>query len=262
MSAASPAGVHLEDLAWPQAKAWIERGAPVVIPIGAAAKEHGHHLPLSTDRRVAEALARRVAEALPVLVAPVVHFGYYPAFRHYPGSQHLAPATFTALLTDIVEGFVGQGVRRLAIINTGVSTAPVIDVLAREIYERHAVRIAVADIARLGLTVRERFEQALGGHGDEQETSLMLAIAPHLVDMARAPTDYGNLLGRAATVFREPAIFGADPGSGIDYSATGIRGDASLASVEKGRVLLEAMVEDLVRGLRVTFFDDSGGDRR
>ena len=61
---------------------------------------------------------RRVAKALPVLVAPVVSFGYYPAFVRYPGSQHLRADTFMALLTNILTGFVRQGARRLAVINT------------------------------------------------------------------------------------------------------------------------------------------------
>jgi hypothetical protein len=50
-----------------------------------------------------------------VLVAPVVSFGYYPAFVRYPGSQHLRAETFMALLTDLLTGFVRQGARRLAV---------------------------------------------------------------------------------------------------------------------------------------------------
>ena len=91
-------GAFLEDLTWPEVKARIDARDVVVVPIGAIAKEHGHHLPLKTDYLVARELARRVAEALPVLVAPVVSFGYYPAFVRYPGSQHLRADTFQALL--------------------------------------------------------------------------------------------------------------------------------------------------------------------
>ncbi len=73
-------GVFLEDLAWPDAAARFAAGAVVVMPIGAIAKEHGPHLPLKTDFLIARELARRVALELPVVVAPVVSFGYYPAF--------------------------------------------------------------------------------------------------------------------------------------------------------------------------------------
>ena len=158
-------GAFLEDLAWPEAGARIAAGAVVVVPVGAAAKEHGPHLPLRTDYLVARELGRRVAEALPVLVAPVVSFGYYPAFVRYPGSQHLRAETFMALLTDILTGFVRQGARRLAVINTGVSTEAPLRVVVRDFYAAHDVRVAVADLATLGRAVGVRLRQKLGDCG-------------------------------------------------------------------------------------------------
>jgi creatinine amidohydrolase len=185
-------GVWLEDLTWPEAEAWFARGALVVLPIGAIAKEHGRHLPLNTDFLLAGALADGVRQALPVVVAPVVCFGYYPAFRHYPGSQHLSPETFQAVVTEILEGFIGQGAKNIAIVNTGVSTEPGLRIVVRELYERSGVRVPVADIRNIGRSADALFAQELGGHGDEHETSLMLAIAPDTVRMALAPTDYGH----------------------------------------------------------------------
>src|SRR5262245_51364644 len=143
-------GAFLEDLAWPEAAARIAAGAVVVIPIGAAAKEHGPHLPLRSDYLVARELGRRVAEMLAVLVAPVVSFGYYPAFVRYPGSQHLRAETFMALLTDILAGFVRHGARRLALINTDVSTEAPLRVVVRDFYETHGVRDSVAAWRRSG----------------------------------------------------------------------------------------------------------------
>jgi len=253
------AGVRLGDLTWPEAEAWLAQGAPVLVPIGAAAKEHGHHLPLDTDRRLAEALAEAVREALPVVVAPVIGFGYYPAFRHWPGSQHLSPSTFQALVTEILEGFIDQGARHLAVLNTGVSTEPALRIVVRELFERRGVRVPVADIRALGRSADQVLAQETGGHGDEQETSLMLAIAPQTVRLDLAPTDYGNAREAPRTVFHVPTIFDPDPGSGPDYSATGIRGDAALASAEMGRVILDAMVRDLIEGLRALFPETLGG---
>ena len=103
----------------------------MVIPIGAGAKEHGHHLPLATDAIIAERLGEEVRQRLPVLVAPVVTFGYYPAFHRYPGSQHLSTATYHALLTELIEGFIRQGVGRIALINTGVSTEGTVENVCR-----------------------------------------------------------------------------------------------------------------------------------
>jgi creatinine amidohydrolase len=242
-------GVFLEDLSWPEAAARISAGDVVVVPVGAAAKEHGPHLPLRTDYLVARELGRRVAEALPVLVAPVVSFGYYPAFVRYAGSQHLRAETFSALLSDILTGFVRQGARRLAIINTGVSTEAPIRVVVRDFYDAHGVRVAVADLAALGRAVKPRLRQRLGGHADELETSLVLAIEPGAVRMERAEPDYGHMADAPVTVFYQPVVFHSDPGSGPDWSRTGARGDPSLASRETGELALQEITRELVDGL-------------
>jgi len=239
----------IENLTWPEVAARIET-ATVVIPIGARAKEHGPHLPMQTDYLVARALCDGVARALPVLIAPVIDFGYYPAFVAYPGSQHLRPETFQAVLQDVIDGLIRHKARNIAIVNTGVSTEGPVTVVVRETLERRNVRIPVAHIRALGQAARGLMEQKLGGHADEMESSLMLAIAPELTQIDRAVEDYGHALTEPKTVFYVPTIFRGDAGSTPDFSLSGARGDPRGATREKGRATLDAMVADLVDGLR------------
>lgn len=246
-------GVFLEELSWPEAAERFQAGAVVLVPIGAAAKEHGPHLPLGTDYRVARELARRVALALPVVVAPVVSFGYYPAFVRYPGSQHLRAETFMALVTDVLAALIRQGARRLAVLNTGVSTEAPLRVVVRDVYAAHGVRVAVADIRDLGRAIRPRLRQKLGGHADELETAMILAIDPGAVRMARAVEDYGHVPPEPATVFYQPVVFDRDPAAGPDWSRTGTRGDPTLATPELGEAALAEMSRELVEGLRALF---------
>jgi creatinine amidohydrolase/Fe(II)-dependent formamide hydrolase-like protein len=246
-------GRWLEDLTWSEAAAWRDRGTVVLIPIGAVSKEHGHALPLCTDYLLARGLTERVLEELPILAAPVLSVGYYPSFRHYPGSQHLRPETFAMLIEDVLAGFLDQGFTDLAILNTGVSTTPVLRVVLREFYEKTGAAVHVADITALGHASDPLLEQKLGGHGDEHETSMILALDETRVRRDRLVCDYGNELERPKTVFYRPSVFCGDPASGADYSATGIRGDATLASVDKGRAVLDAMTADLVGGLETLF---------
>lgn len=253
MQAQKPQGVWLETLSWPQAKEKIEAQWPVVVPIGAIAKEHGGHLPLNTDYLVARELGRRIAAALPVLVAPVVTLGYYPAFVRYPGTQHVRPETFQALLTDIFDKLVRDGVRHIAVVNTGVSTEAPLRIVVREFYERTGVRILTADIASLGKGSKSLLRQKLGGHGDEAETSMILAIDASAVRMEQAVVDYGHALEAPRTVFYTPTIFDSDPASGPDYSVSGVRGDPTLASIEKGQAILDDMANELIDGLRKGF---------
>ena len=246
-------GVWLEDLTWPEAAARIEAATPVLIPIGAASKEHGHHLPLCTDYLLARGITDRVLAELPIVAAPVISFGYYPAFRHYPGSQHLSPATFGAVIREILGGFVAQGARSLAILNTGVSTEPVVNIELREFYEATGVRVPCAHIRDLGHAADHVFEQALGGHGDEHETALIEAIAPERIRRGLARTDYGNIPAQPKTRFYVPTLFRGTDDGGPDYSATGVRGDPTLATREKGEASLNATVADVVAGLRALF---------
>src|SRR5882762_1812533 len=104
-------GVWLEDMTWPEAKARFDAGAVVVMPIGAASKAHGPHLPLKTDALTARALGQGLIERLPVVAAPVLGFGFYPAFTAFAGSQHLSAATFKALLGELLGNLRGHGVR-------------------------------------------------------------------------------------------------------------------------------------------------------
>lgn len=248
-------GVWLEDLTWPEAKAWFDRDAVVLVPIGAASKEHGHHLPLCTDYLLARGICDRVIEQVPVVAAPVISLGYYPAFRHYPGSQHLSPETFGAVLREVLCGFIEQGVRNMVVVNTGVSTEPVVNIELREAYERTGVRVPAAHIRWLGNSADGMMEQKLGGHGDESETSLIMALAPERVRHGKARQDYGGALDVPRSVFYLPTVFDGDPASGLDYSMTGVRGDPTLASLEKGKARLEATVADVVAGLRAHFPD-------
>jgi creatinine amidohydrolase/Fe(II)-dependent formamide hydrolase-like protein len=73
--------------------------------------------------------------------------------------------------------------------------------------------------------------------------------------MELAVEDYGGALDAPETVFYLPVIFHPDPASGIDYSKTGVRGDPTRATVEKGKALLDEMTAELVAGLRALYAD-------
>ncbi len=256
-------GRMIEELTWVEARTAIDSGMPVVIPIGAAAKEHGPHLPLRTDATVALALARRVAERLPVLVAPVVPFGYYPAFVRFAGSQSLSAATFTAVLRELCEGFVAQGARRIALINTGHSTEAPINALLSDLHSRGVARIVAAHLRFLGRAADTVLDDPRGGHADERETSVMLALDARAVRMDRLPdraTNHDIAADVLPAGFARPFVLSWTPdvGAGDEFSPTGAFGDATRATAYKGQKIVDAVVVDLVHGLRTAFADAPG----
>jgi creatinine amidohydrolase len=215
----SDTGAWLEDLTWPEAKARFDVGALVVIPVGAASKAHGPHLPLKTDALTARALAQRLIERLPAVAAPVVGFGFYPAFTAFAGSQHLSAATFKALLGELLGNLRGHGVRRIAILNTGVSTEQPIDEVAAG-----ADDLLVLHMRGLGGAAEKLLDVADGGHADERETSVMLALEPRSVRMDR--------LARAGL-----------------FERTAATGDPTRATAFKGERILTARIDDIVAAI-------------
>lgn len=229
-------GIWLEHLTWLEAEQLLTPQTVVVLPLGAAAKEHGPHLPLNTDRLLAAYLAQRVAERVAVVLTPTVTFHYYPAFVEYPGSISLQLTTARDTIIDICRSLAAYGPRRFYVLNTGVSTvralAPAAEMLAAEGITMRYTNL----LHTLGPIEQQVAEQAGGSHADEIETSMLLYIAPQLVDMAKAARDYHPGDG---PLTRTPGGPGA-------YSATGIYGDATLATREKGQFVVEALVEALI----------------
>ena len=230
----------IERLSWDEVAADLAANRLVIVPIGAFAKEHGRHLPMNTDALTAQALALAAAEPLDALVAPVVGFGHYPAFVRYAGSQSLSPETFGALLRELLQGLVEQGARRLLLLNTGVSTERTVDQVALSLTAEPVVRPLVAHLRHLGNDADIDWRQKGGGHADARETSLLLAIAPETVRTARAEPAEST----AAEARKFPLSPYPDPDA--HFSPSGATGDPTMADAEKGRRLLDAIVDEIV----------------
>ncbi|MDP3078888.1 creatininase family protein [Bradyrhizobium sp.] len=230
----------IERMMWDEVARRLHGGAPVILPVGAAAKQHGLHLPLNTDRIQAEWLAARLAGQVDALIWPTVAYGYYPAFVEYAGSSSLSASTFEATVYEIAGEIIRAGCRTLFVLNTGVSTlAPVERALAR-LDTSKLMHLRIHEGPRYRRAAERLAEQHHGSHADELETSLMLALAPELVDMSRAeasPALKHEVPGRLTP---------SDPRS-PNYSRSGSYGDPTLATRAKGEVLLRAMLDDLTQ---------------
>jgi len=251
-SARSRTGHRLADLTWLEAADLLGDDLPVLLPVGAAAKAHGPHLPLGTDRLVVEAVAERLLAVMPVLVAPTVGIGFYPAFVDYPGSQHIEAGTFQALMIELIEGYLRHGAERIVILNNGVSTEPPLRLAAHAVLQRHGVRVVIADLPRLGATCDDLWTAKAGGHADERETSLLLAIAPALVRLDRlADTRLIDADDEVTlTHLHRPVRLTPEERPGSRLNRSGATGDATAATAEKGEKLLAAMVAEIAGDLQ------------
>jgi creatinine amidohydrolase len=229
----------IEKLTWDEVFRRIADGAAAILPIGAAAKEHGFHLPMNTDRIQAEWLAAKMADRFDALIWPTVSYGHYPAFADYAGSTGLSASLFENLIEEIATAIVGFGCRALFVLDTGVSTQMPIDRALVRLGVNHARHVRVYDGPHYRRAAAQLTEQSHGSHADELETSVMLALAPDRVNMARAEAS--------------PKVAHETPGrltptdiASPNYSRSGSYGDPTLATRAKGEILLAAITDDLV----------------
>ena len=232
-------GVYVEDLTWPEAEAAFKTYSVGVLPVGARTKEHGHHLPLKNDFVIAEYLAKRVNESCAVVSLPTLAFGYYPAFVEYPGSVNIRKDVFRDLVCDVCRSVARHGLKKIYVLNTGISTnAPL--ALAKELLNAEGITFEFTDLTKtLEELKKSLLTQDAGTHADELETSMMLYIAPEIVRMERAQRDIHTDNGPGGLT-RNP-----DATTGV-YSPTGVWGDPTLATREKGEIYIEALVRELI----------------
>lgn len=234
--------VFLEDIQWPQAQQILTPETVVLIPLGAGAKEHGPHLPLSTDYLQAEAYAKHIALQRNVVITPTVNYGFYPAFLKYPGSTSTNFATATNMVVQIVRSLAAYGPRRFYIINIGVSTTPTLLTAAKTLAEE-GILLYYSDYARAGFTNAENAfrTRTYSGHADEMETSNVLTIRPDLVDMRKAVND-SSMKGKSGNM--TPVMI-----EGGNLNTSGVNGYAALATKEKGKKGMAAFAKELIREL-------------
>jgi len=230
---------YLATLTWPEAEQALYELPTVLLPLGACSKEHGPHLPLNNDWLIAEYLARRVAEQCPVLVLPTLGYAYYPAFLEYAGSVSVRADACRDTIIDICQSLAVQGAKRFYVLNTGISTQKPLEA-AREAIIARGSRMDFTNITTAYASLRRQVETQPGGtHADEIETSMMLYIAPEVVRLDRAERDIHPDRGPGGLT-RDPKA-----STGV-YSPTGTYGDPTLATAEKGQILVEGMVQYLV----------------
>lgn len=255
---------YLAHMTSPEVDALDKETGVVVLPIGAI-EQHGPHLPLLTDTMIAtkglDATLAALPEAVKVWALPPISYGKSNEHINFAGTMTLSAETLTAVLHDIAASVARAGFRRLAFLNCHGGNMPVLNMAARDI--RVATGLMTFCIHGLqygnpsfGLSDSE---MRYGLHAGETETSLILALAPELVKMELAVTSYPDFPDGGTDLF----FFGNASAAWLadDWSETGVYGDATKGTAEKGARLLETAVENLTKLFKVisTFETAKGG---
>jgi creatinine amidohydrolase len=226
----------------------------VVLPLGSL-ESHGPHLPFATDTFTAYLLALDVARRVPkTAVLPPLPNGMSEAYRDFSFTVSLRPETETAIICDILESVYREGIRKVCIINGHDGNIPSIEIASRTVKAAHPVMKIVSLDAwwnTLGnLLPSDFFEVWNGlGHGGEGELSIALALFPELCKAEHARGVVPHLPPYLDTKWMFSEL--------TDCGATG---DPTKATREKGRVIKETLIENIVSAL--TTLDESGWDYR
>jgi len=240
---------QLSELTWPEAKTMLTDNTVIVLPIAGGTKEHGYHLPLGTDMYVIAEIARLISvhSDSRVLMLPPLNYAYFPAFVDWPGTVSIGSGSFMAFVADIIRSHARHGAKKFLILDGGVSTQPPLAILSYDLANELNVKVAVTNISELGGAVKtEVCVEKGGGHGDESETSCILALHPQLVHLDRAVNDKSEVPAHTRSAAGSLLITLKGPMKTV----SGINGEPLAAAPGKGRAIMDAMAADVLKFLR------------
>lgn len=203
----------------------------VLLPVGST-EQHGPHAPLSTDALVAEEVVREAAERCDAAaVLPTVPVGVSEEHRGFDGTLYVSPSTFRAYVSETLRSAPAN--RAVVVNGHGGNTDALGESCARltrdgDMFATYWTWWEAVDLDAVDLSM---------GHAGAVETSVLLHLAPDLVD---APVDGADAWGEYAE--SAPLAYDSD-----EFTENGVVGDATEATAEKGARLYEEAVESLVR---------------
>jgi creatinine amidohydrolase len=245
-----------EEFTWPEIRDAVAQNRVAVLPVGTI-EQHGPHLPLVTDVLTASEMSRRAVAQIPgeAVLLPSVFYAFNEHHLDFPGTIAVRGETFINYVTDIGRSLAHHGFRKILLVNGHGSNVPFLDIAARNITNETPAICAMApwwNLLPKQLLKDLRESEFPGGmaHGCELETSVLLYLRGDLVQMDKAARDlpvqrseffYWDLQSPSPVFFQE--FFSR-------YSRTGTLGDPTKATVHKGELFVNAVVETMIRLIR------------
>jgi creatinine amidohydrolase len=227
-----------------------------LLPV-AATEQHGPHLPLSVDTDLLEGLLAwtepLLPAELPVLFLPTQTVGRSIEHEAFAGTLTVDSAALIGHWLDLGRSVARAGIKKLVLLNSHGGNVSTMDIVGRELRARHGLTVLLVQTFALKLppAVQSLFtaqEHRFGVHGGDIETSMMLALHPERVDMAQAQDFASASQARAGQL----AVIGDGQSAKLawavqDLHPSGAVGQASAATADKGRAVLQASAQVLAQ---------------
>jgi creatinine amidohydrolase/Fe(II)-dependent formamide hydrolase-like protein len=249
-----PAAYLWGEMTWPEADEVFEHVDVAILPVGAI-EQHGPHLPLDTDSFDADYMARRVAAACSdpkPLVLPLIPFGVSYHHEDFRGTVSVRNETLAQFVYDVGIGVARNGIRKLVILNGHGGNEPSLNHAAQMINRDTHIFVCVDTGETSDVDIYDIIDTPNDVHAGEIETSTSLAIRPHLVRTKALAKAVPSFSSRYLDLTSQRGV----PWHAHTHkiSSSGVMGDPTRATAEKGRRIwqiqiahLVALVEDLKR---------------
>ena len=241
-----------QDLTSPEFAGLDPEATVAVLPVGAI-EQHGPHLPVAVDTCIVDGIVRAVLALLPpgapVLILPTTAVGKSNEHIDFPGTLTLSADTLTRVWYEIGTSVRRAGVRKLLLLNSHGGQPQVMQIVARELRIDHQMLVVAANWFSWGMPdgLFDSAELRHGIHGGTVETAMMLALRPDLVDGAAAADFVPVTVADDLDCPRLRALGAAGLGwQAQDLNPEGACGDATRATAEKGRAVLDHVSDRFV----------------
>lgn len=236
-------------LTWTEIAAMPDKENVVIVqPVGAI-EQHGPHLPIAVDSAIAMGVLGKALEiinpAIPVYSLPCLYYGKSNEHWHFPGTITLSAQTLLAILMEVADSLYRAGFRKLVLMNAHGGQPQIMEIAARDIHQKYQdfsvfplFTWRVPNIAKELLTPQEL---EYGIHAGDAETSLLLSLLPDQVKMDKAVKEYPQGLPSEGLLTMEGKL----PFAWLtrELTRSGVMGDATVATKEKGDRLLASLAE-------------------
>ncbi len=239
--------MKLAELHWPELHRLDREKIVCVLPVGSM-EQHGPHLPFQVDTFLSSRLAEDLEKIVPdILLLPPIWSGVSAHHMDFPGSITVRAKIFIALLHDICASLHHHGFRRVVLLNGHGGNRASLEVLGQELFAEFRLTVntlAYWDLVPALVKSLKKSKSKGMGHSGELETSLMLHLAPHLVNQQDIPA---GVLG----VEEEGPLDGIKRYVAMkEHSDQGVIGMPSAASAEIGAELYRGALSALEKAVR------------
>jgi creatinine amidohydrolase/Fe(II)-dependent formamide hydrolase-like protein len=234
------------ELTSPEVREKIRRVNVALLPVGSI-EQHGPHLPLDTDAFDADYLARRVAEACSdpkPLVLPLISFGVSYTHDDFKGTLSVSNDALSRFVYEIGMNAARNGIKKLVIINAHGGNGPALNYAAQMINRDADIFVCVDTGETSDVDIDRFIETPNDVHAGEIETSTALAVRPHQVRMDQTVRSVPKFSSRYLNFTSKRAVMWY--GHTHKISSSGVLGDPTRASAEKGQKIWEIMIAHLV----------------